>query len=172
MMTTPKFTPLTPEQIEAAENPKLPVPVRHQVDEAIKIQQRQAKYNEMHPRRGRPKRSREYKPVPFIQATSEQKLNSLTALHIDAVGKRTKGNKRIAHSALLADLVAYFSEVKQSGRKLTVSKVLPKRLVTPALIEILRRHEYIKGYTLTDAQRGVIGEHLERHFRRAVNTVK
>lgn len=140
---------------------QVPLQVRQQADEADQIIRRIAAYLITHPRNGRPIDRRPYKPVPFFVADTADKLDELLLLHEQAMGPRTRGNKRHGQSALYADLVAFFVGIKLGGGKITVSKVLAKRLVTPALIEILRRHGYIKSYSLTAAQRSVIGAQLE-----------
>jgi hypothetical protein len=157
--------------LDEASKTQLPLQVRQQVDETEQIMRRIADYLITHPRKGRPKGRRSYKPVPVFVADTDDKLDELMLLHAQAMGPRTRGNKRHGQSALYADLVTFFVGIKQGGEKITVSKVLAKRLVTPAFIEILRRHGYINNYSLTAQQRSVIGAQLESQLRRASDTV-
>ena len=172
-----EFTLLTKEQIAAAENPRLPVALQRQVEEADSLQRQIVAWLDNHPRSGRPKKPRPHKPATTLIVGTAKILGTLALLdeaiaqHCIAIGKRTRGNRRIGKSALQADLIAFFRGVRLAGGKLSVSKIIPKRLATPQFMEILRRHGYITGKGLTDTQRKVVGAQLERQLRQAANFV-
>jgi len=154
---------------------QLPAQVQEQLREVENIE-RAIKYHlETNAKRG-PKPI--HIPTPFIWfcADDEGDLNETVRVFTEAIGRKSRGNKRIGKLALYADLTKYFLLLKRHGVTLPRNKSLSKKACQYGLGEILRRH---RCTVLSDNmimksgdERNKIAARMDRVFSRVADVIE
>lgn len=116
-----------------------PIPILKQIAEAERIERAIRRQQEKYPPGGRPSTT-QTASFPAFSGDTEEELITIFKAYLAAVGKNTRGNKRLGRKTLFADLVTDFWMLKKHGVTLPRHKHLSKKACEYGLGETLRKH--------------------------------
>lgn len=153
----------------------LPRQVQEQLRVVDKLEREIAAYVFKHPRRG-PKKIYVRPPFVMFITDNEDETTRQMLIFANAVGKKSRGNKRIGRAGLYAELVKYFLLLKRNNTTLPRNKSLSKKACLYGLGEILRRYnccsESDNLILRSGEKRNKIAAKMDRVFSRVADSVE
>jgi len=115
------------------------MPIQKQITEAERIERAIKRHLEKYPPGGRPS-TKKIACFPTFSGDTEEELMANFTAYLSALGKITRGNKRLGRKALIASLVMDFGILKKQGITLPRHKHLSKKAIGYGLGDTLRKH--------------------------------
>ena len=166
--------------IQGAARANLPIEIflqREKADRLLKTWTHSMNREELcNPKRGRPRSRSTYRSTILVFANSQLELNQKLVLLHDALGPRTRGNKRYGYQRLYLDLLEVFLRLKRKGITLPKSGSLSAKAVSEGIGQVLKDHFYTDrrvDQLVNDLQeRRRLGKVMKSVFGRLADSIK